>query len=207
MLKPRRNKLIYAFFAWYINRIIKTDFKEFKFNPIEFDQERAVLLLANHFSWWDGFLLFHLNRICFHKKFHVMITEENYRQVWFLKYLGGFSVKKNSRSSIETLAYAGQLLNDPQNLVLIFPQGKLHSHHVDRVDFQKGLSNLVNSSNKDFEYIFAAFFTDYFQYRNPSVRCYLQKHNGAEFDSLELIANAYNEHYQISKQKQSSITV
>lgn len=207
MLKPRRNKLIYTFFAWYINRIIKTDFKKFEFNTIEFDKERAVLLLANHFSWWDGFLLFQLNRICFRKKFHVMITEENYRQVWFLKFLGGFSVKKNSRSSIETLAYAGQLLNDPQNLVLIFPQGKLHSHYVDRVDFQKGLINLVNSSNKKFQYIFAAVFTDYFQHRKPSVMCYLQNYDGAEFNNFELITNAYNKHYQIAKQQQSDITV
>lgn len=66
-----------------------------------------------------------------------MITEENYKKVWFLKYLGSFSVKKNSRSAIETLEYAGKLLNEPDNLVLIFPQGKLYSGRVDKFSFKK----------------------------------------------------------------------
>lgn len=207
MLEPRRNKLIHQFFSWYINRIIKADFEELKFNRIEFDKDRSILLLANHFSWWDGFLLFQINRLYFRKKFHVMITEENYRKVWFLKYLGSFSVKKNSRSIIETLEYAGGLLNDPQNLVLVFPQGKLFSGHVDQIQFQKGLMNLINNSFKKFQYIFAASFADYFEHRKPVLTSYLQVWEGAEFTSLQLIKSAYNKHYESSRQKQSAIEV
>ncbi len=207
MLRPRQNKLIYNFFAWYINRIIKSDFKQFKFNKVEFDAGRSILLLANHFSWWDGFILFQLNRLCFGKKFHVMITEDNYRNVWFLKYLGGFSVNTKSRSMMETLEYAGKLLNDPQNLVLIFPQGKLYSNHVDDIDLQKGLMNLINMSSKKFQYFFAALFADYFEHRKPSVTCYLQEWEGAEFTSLQLIKSAYNKHYEASRQQQAVITV
>ena len=84
MLKPRQNKFIYAFFSWYINRIIRSDFRLFDFNKPDFNPEKSILLIANHFSWWDGFLLFQLNRIYFKKKFHVMVTEENYNKVKFL---------------------------------------------------------------------------------------------------------------------------
>ena len=136
-----------------------------------------------------------------------MITEENYRKVWFLKYLGSFSVKKNSRSAIETLEYAGKLLNDPENLLLIFPQGKLYSGHVDEVQFQKGLINLVNSSHRKFQYIFAASFVDYFEHRKPVMTCYLQDWGGAEFTSLQLIKSAFNKHYETSRQKQTAIQV
>jgi Acyltransferase len=207
MLKPRQNKLIYSFFAWYINRVIKSDFKRFKFNKIKFDKNRSVLLLANHFSWWDGFLMFQLNRLYFGKKFYVMITEDNHQKVWFLKYLGSFSVRKGSRSMIETLAYAGKLLNDPQNLVLIFPQGKLYSNHTGSVEFQKGLMNLISNSSGNFQCLFAALFVDYFAHRKPAVTCYLQEYKDAGPVNLESVQSAYNQHYQTSRQEQAGIAV
>lgn len=151
--------------------------------------------------------MFQINRLYFRKKFHVMITEENYEKVWFLKYLGCFSVKKNSRSIIETLEFAGCLLDDPDNLVLIFPQGMLHSGHTDEIYFQKGLMNMINSSKRRFQYIFASTFIDYFEHRKASVRCYLEGWEGAEFTSLQLIKSAYNKHYEASRQKQSEAGV
>jgi hypothetical protein len=133
-----------------------------------------------------------------------MVTEENYNKVWFLKYLGSFSVKKNSRSIIETLEYAGGLLDNEDNLVLIFPQGKLYSNHTDEIQFQKGLMNMINTSRRKFQYIFAASFVDYFEHRKASVTCYLQNWEGAEFTSLQLIKSAYNKHYESSRVKQSA---
>ena len=206
MLKPRQNKLIYAFFSWYINRIIQSDFRVFEFNKSDFDPGKSILLLANHFSWWDGFLIFQLNRIYFGKKFHVMVSEENYHKVKFLKYLGSFSVRKNSRSVIESLEFAGELLNNPSNLVLIFPQGKLYSNHVQQINFEKGLINLINSSGKKFQYLFVALFVDYFEHRKPSVYCYLQQWEGAEFTSLQLIKSNFNKHYETSRQQQADLT-
>lgn len=207
MLVPRRNKIIYSFFSWLISRLIRSDFQKFDFNNVSFDQNRAILILSNHLSWWDGFWIFQINRIHFKKRFHVMITEENYEKVWFLKYLGGFSVKKNSRSVIQTLEYAGRLLDDPQNLVLIFPQGKLYSGHTDQIQFQKGLMSMINISSKKFQYIFSSIFVDYFEHRKASVTCYLEGWEGAEFTSLQLIKSAYNKHYEASRQQQSSVTV
>ena len=136
-----------------------------------------------------------------------MVTEENYNKVSFLKYLGAFPVKRNSKSLIQSLEHAGKLLNDKDNLVLIFPQGKLHSNHVDEVAFEKGLINLINSSQKNFQYIFSATFIDYFEKRKPTVRCYLQTWEGAEFTSLQLIKSAYNKHYENSRQQQNRITL
>ncbi|HEX8378451.1 MAG TPA: 1-acyl-sn-glycerol-3-phosphate acyltransferase [Pedobacter sp.] len=201
------NSFVKKFFTWYIKGIIHRDFTSFTYNEILIDNSRSILLLANHFSWWDGFLMFELNRRVFKKKFHVMVTEENYRKVSFLKYLGAFPVKKNSKSLIQSLEYAGGLLNDSDNLVLIFPQGKLYSNHTDSIVFEKGLINLINSSKKNFQYLFAASFVDFFAKRKPSVTCYLQTWEGAEFTSLQLIKNAYNKHYETSRQQQSRITV
>lgn len=201
------NTLIVKFFSWYIKNAVSKDFSSFTFDKIEFNSTQSVLLLSNHFSWWDGFLMFRLNKLLFKKKFHVMVTEENYRKVSFLKYLGAFPIKKNSRSTIETLEYAGSLLNDPQNLVLIFPQGKLYSNHVDEIRFEKGLLNLINSSEKKFQYVFSATFVDYFEKRKPAITCYLSSWEDQEFTSLQLIKSAYNKHYEKSRQQQCRITV
>ena len=204
MLEPRQNKLIHSFFSWYISHIINSDFRKLEFNEVSFQKDKAILLLANHFSWWDGFVMFQINKLYFRKKFHVMITEENYKNVWFLKYLGSFSVKKNSRSIIETLEYAGRLLDDADNLVLIFPQGKLYSNHTKEIKFEKGLMNMINSSKRKFQYIFAATFVDYFEHRKATVNCYLHNWEGAEFTSLQLIKSAYNKHFEASRQIQSA---
>lgn len=207
MHPPRRNKLIYAFFCWYINRIIRSDFHRFEFNKTEIDPNRSILLLANHFSWWDGFLLIQLNRIFLKKRFNVMVNEESYIRHWFFKYLGSFSVKRKSRSMLETLEYAGSLLQDPENLVVIFPQGKLYSSHIDEVAFEKGLMNIINSSGKKFQYLFAVIFTDYFQNRKPSINCYLQTWEGAEFTSLQLIKSEFNKHFEASRKQQNQLSV
>lgn len=200
-------KFTIAFFRWYIKFIIRRDFASFSFNTIEVDNSRSILLLANHFSWWDGFLMFHLNQLVFKKNFHVMVTEENYKSVWFLKFLGAFPVKKNSKSVLESLQYAGKLLNDEKNLVLIFPQGKLYSNHVEEVAFERGLINLINSSNRKFQYLFASCFVDYFEKRKASITCYLEVWSGAEFISLQLIKSEYNKHYESSRRNHCRFTI
>lgn len=207
MYLPRQNKLVYAFFSWYIKRIIRSDFERFEYNPIELDPNRSILLLANHFSWWDGFFLFYLNRIFLRKRFYIMAIEENYKRLWFLKYLGAFSLRKNSRSVIETLEYAGKLLNDPNNVVVIFPQGKLHSSQTDEIHFEKGLINLINSSDKTFQYLFVVMLSDYFQHRKPTLTCYLQSWEGAEFTSLQLIKSEFNKHYTESRKQQNQLSI
>ena len=207
MIKPKSNKVIYAFFSWYIERIIKKDFSGFEHSKIEVDPSKAILLLSNHFSWWDGFLIFHLNKIYFKKKFHVMVLEDTAKKVGFLKYLGAFSIQKNTRSLVESLEYAGTLLDHPENLVLIFPQGQLQSLHSKSINFEKGVSRIVNASQKKFNYVFAVILTDYFDQRKPHLKIALQNWEAPEFTSLQTIKSAYNKHYEHSLNQQSEITV
>jgi hypothetical protein len=198
---------IATFFSWYIKAIIQKDFSAFSYTKVELDRSRSILLLSNHFSWWDGFLMFQLNKLYFKKNFHVMVSEDNYKKFSFLKYLGAFPIEKNSRNLIKSLEHAGNLLKDAENLVLIFPQGKLYSNHVEDIEFQKGLMKIVNLSPNKFQYLFAASFVDYFNKRKPSVFCYLQSWASPELPDLALIKDAYNKHYEASRRQQSRIKV
>lgn len=207
MIKPRSNQIIHQFFSWYISRIIKSDFDRFEYNSIEIAEDKAVLLLANHFSWWDGFLLFHLNKIYIKKNFHVMILQDTAEKVKFLKYLGAFSIQRNAKSLMESLQYAGELLDHPENLVLIFPQGELYSSHSTTIQFEKGLSRIIAASKKQFQYVFAAVLTDYFDRRKPSVKVYLEQWEAQEYNTLQVIKNAYNKHYERSIKQQTEVKV
>ena len=162
--------------------------------PVKSDE--AVLLLANHFSWWDGFLMFYLNRLSFKKKFHVLVTNEDYEQNWYLKYVGAFAAVNKGKDVVETLLYAGQLLDDPDNLVLVFPQGKLYSSYTDSIVFEKGVMQIINASRKKFQIIFSATLVDYFGKRKPQARTYLNSWEAEEYISLQLLKSEYNKHYE-----------
>jgi 1-acyl-sn-glycerol-3-phosphate acyltransferase len=205
MIYPKRNKLINWFFHNYILRIVNGNFREVKFERIEVDKNKSVLLLPNHFSWWDGFLMYHVNHKLLGKRFHVMVIEETVQKVSFFKYVGAFSVSKNSRDMINSLNYAAELLNDPQNLVLIFPQGKLNSNFVDAVNFEKGLSKIMQRATGRYQIILAATFIENLQYKKPTASVYLKAMS--EISSLDEAQKAYQQHYEIAKQQQNKITV
>lgn len=206
MYQPRKNTIIYKFFSWYIQFIINKDFAAFKFDDVELNKNSSVLVLANHFSWWDGFLIFYLNKKIFKRQFHVLVNAENYKKIGFLKYLGAFAAEHAGKDILETLKYAGKLLDNPDNLVLVFPQGKLHSNHLKNISFEKGVMQIINSSDKNFNLVFAATFVDYFAKRKASAYTYLQNWANEEYISLQLLKSAYNKHYDNSVVKQNQIT-
>lgn len=135
-----------------------------------------------------------------------MVLEESMQKISFLKYLGSFSVAKNSRQMMESLDYAAQLLNDPDNMVVIFPQGKLYSNLVDEVKFEKGLARIAAQAKAGFQYVLAATFAENFQYKKPTVYSYL-KVCQSETVVVDELQNTYQQHYKKSRQHQTTITV
>jgi hypothetical protein len=193
-----KNFTVFNVFSWYIRYIIKRGFSAYRFDEPVVNEEEAILLLANRFSWWDGFLMFQLNRLVFKKEFHVLVTDEDYRSHRFLRYMGAFAAENNGKDVVETLSYAGQLLNDPNNLVLLFPQGKMYPASVSSIVFEKGVMQVINASNKRFQIVFAANVIDY-STRKPQIQTYLKSWEAEEYVSLQLLKSEYNKHYQAVK--------
>jgi 1-acyl-sn-glycerol-3-phosphate acyltransferase len=206
MVYPKENRLIQWFFHHYILRIVKGNFTRVDFNAVEVDKGRSVLLLANHFSWWDGFLIYYLNHYLIKKKFHVMVIKETMQNVSFFKYMGAFSVTKNSREILASLDYAAQLLNNPDNLVLIFPQGKLYSNFTEHIVFEKGLTKIMQGAAGKFQTILAATFMETLQYKKPSANIYLKRDN-ENLTLFNKIEEAYQQHYNSSKLVQKDIVI
>jgi len=125
-----------------------------------------------------------------------------------LKYAGAFSVSKHSRSIIESINYAVELLNNHSNMVVMFPQGKLYSNFVEQIHFEKGVLKIIQKAKPDIQIVFAATFIQYFKHKKPTATVYLKQETvnyaGKSIDDLQ---QAYQQHYTASKQRQTEIDI
>ncbi len=191
---------------YYTRWIVSRHFHEIQFNEIPIDPDKSILLVANHFSFWDSLILYIVNCKLLKKKYHVMVREDTTLHLKYLKYGGAFSVRKRSKDIIESLDYAAELLQDPKNLVLIFPQGKLYSNFVNNINFEKGLMKVIEKADGKFQLLFATTFIQYFKHRKQSVTVYLKQEDYTG-KSFEEIKNAYQQHYDSTKLQQTEIVI
>ena len=168
------------------------------------DRKLPLLLVANHFSWWDGFIANYLNNSLFNRQFHIMMMEEQLEQRMFLNKAGVFSIKKNSRDVVDSLNYTKELLTNPQNMVAIYPQGEIQSLYHYPVQFEKGISSILGKLQpQNVQVIFLASLVDYFSHRKPSLTLALADYSTKQFSSIKDMEDAYNQHLKniIDQQK------
>ena len=98
------------------------------------------------------------------------------------------------------------LLDDPGNLVLIFPQGKLYPNFTEHIHFEKGIFRIIQQAKGNFQLVFAAAFIQYFKHPKQSVTVYLKteiiNHAGKTPYDLQ---NAYQQYFDESKRLQTEI--
>lgn len=203
MIYPRKNKLKRWILDTYIRRSINSNFHAVEVQTADIDRSKPVLLISNHFSYWDGLLLYNNNQQITGKQFHVMLLEETAKQQPMLLYGGAFSVEKGSRDVVTSINFAAGLLNDANNMVLIFPQGKLHSNFSDTIRFEKGVMKIIAQASQNYQLLMAATFIETFQHKKPVATIYLEKAIQTQFNTIEQLEALYQQHYTASKQKQT----
>ncbi|WP_337864864.1 lysophospholipid acyltransferase family protein [Ignavibacterium sp.] len=154
MIKAERNKIASFVFDIYLDRLLKKYFHDFilvnGFPSIRDD--KSLIVAPNHFSWWDGFFVYYSLRKLSQKKIYIMMLEEQLKRFWFFQKIGCFSVNPNNKQSgIVTMKYTLELLNYPDNCVVIFPQGEIESFDKNPLGYNKGIEFLAENSNRDFE--------------------------------------------------------
>lgn len=177
------------------------------FRPVRFigdaaDDGLPILMLSNHFSWWDGFIQYRLNRTCFRRRLHVMMLEEQLQKHPILNRCGCFSVRKHSRSVIETLDYCLELMRSPQNMLLIFPQGEIQSMHRNGLQFESGLDYLLKRIDCDYRILLNINLPDYGSGKKPYLNGYFCLLNGREYPRLETLEREADRFYAACKTRQ-----
>ncbi len=169
MLKSKNNKIVTRIFEWLTRFLIKRNFSGVNINGMFNDNGNSVLLIANHVSWWDGFWIMFLNLKVIKRRFHFMMLEEQLRKHWYFQYTGGYSIKKKSKSIIESINYTIELLNKPRNMVFMFPQGKINSIYNDNIEFEQSIERIIKNTQTDNQVIFMVNMIDYFSKSKPSL--------------------------------------
>lgn len=174
MIKAEHHPFHDYFFGAYLWAHMRLAFRHIRIHNNFTDNGNPILLIGNHFSWWDGFFARHVNLKLFKRQLHVMMDEEQLAKRMFLRRLGAFSIKKNSRSAIESLNYAISVLEDSRNLLVLFPQGQFQSLHQHPLTFEKGWFRIIHKSQPNIQIVFMAALTDYFSSPRPGLDIYLE---------------------------------
>ena len=174
MIKASHHPVVVSFFNRYVSHIMRKDFYEIHINGRWNSDRKGSLIIGNHISWWDGFWGLYLSNRFLHKRFHVMMLEEQLQQRLAFSRAGAFSMRPGSRSVVDSLDYASSLLNNPGNAVLIFPQGILNSLYNRTFTFEKGIDKILKQV-PDCQILFYAVFVEFFSQRKPSLFFYLSE--------------------------------
>lgn len=198
LLKAKHNFFIYPFFQYYTKRMIRKKFHTIIVEKRDIDISKPILLISNHISWWDGFWAMYINLTLFKKKFYFMMHEKQLLEYKFFNQTGGFSINNQYRHIIDSINYSSSILEDKNNLLVIYPQGEINSIYQSEFIFKRGIEKIIKE--KDISLLFSANLIDYFSNPKPSIFIYLEEYHGDY--NLRSIEKAYNDFYMCSTEKQ-----
>jgi 1-acyl-sn-glycerol-3-phosphate acyltransferase len=150
MLIARPWKGLQLVFSCFLQLLALFYFSSIHWPTLKPVNQRPVLILCNHQSWWDGVLLFILHQKIWKASFFAMMLFDELKKRKFLTLLGAFSIQKNHRSMFESISYASKLLRS-SNHVVVFPQGRLESPYKNHLSLGKGIQKLIELAPRETE--------------------------------------------------------
>ncbi|PRY91940.1 acyltransferase-like protein [Marinilabilia salmonicolor] len=176
MIKASHHPVYIWFFRHFTNFLVRLKFKKIFIEGDTAADNSPLLVINNHFSWWDGFFINYLNNKLWKKKFHVMMLEEELEKRRFLARGGAFSIRRNHSSTPASFIYAKKILeNSSNNLLLMYPQGKLQAQATRYLEFEPGVERLLQKTNPTVKMVVTLI--DYFGNPKPSLWLYIKNLN------------------------------
>ncbi|MFP4288559.1 MAG: 1-acyl-sn-glycerol-3-phosphate acyltransferase [Bacteroidales bacterium] len=203
MIQANHTSWFQNLFDIYLRYSFKRHFHTIQIEGNIRDKGLPMLLIANHISWWDGFWLLHTNKKKFHRKFHVMMLEEQLKKNRFLSRLGAFSIKRKTRSALDSIHYARQILTSTSNLLLLFPQGEIQSQYKFPFVFEQGWQKILKDIHHPIQIVMVCNVIDYFSHQKPTLFQYLYSPDQNTELTCATIEKMYNNFYQQSISQQA----
>lgn len=112
--------------------------------PQEFSQGGGVVLYSNHPSWWDPLIgIFLINRYFHRTRAYAPIDAAMLDQYKFFRHLGFYGVDRKSPSSIRKFIRVSRaILNQPDSIIWVTPQGKFADVRDRSAALEMGLTRL-----------------------------------------------------------------
>ena len=107
------------------------------------DRNVPAVMFGNHSCWWDPLVEFYFSHDMFGFDGYAMMEEKQLKRYGFFRWIGVFSVRRESaRDAVASLRYAGSLLDRPNRALWIYPQGVMLPNDVRPLGFQTGIGHL-----------------------------------------------------------------
>jgi 1-acyl-sn-glycerol-3-phosphate acyltransferase len=199
MIPARHTWFHVRFFRWYIPFRMRKHFSAIRVHdPVPDTSGKPLLVIGNHFSWWDGFFIFWLNERYFRKTYYVMMLEEQLRKNMILNKSGAFSIHRGSKEIMESIGYARSILEgkekgDENALLLMYPQGEIQSQHIRTFTFEKGLERITRGLEGRINILMVLALVDYFSSPKPELHFYFQRYPFAGELSVPDLESAFND--------------
>jgi len=181
---------------WFFRR----RFNKMKITPVDIKPNHSYILMCNHFGFLDGFFSYyiafkHIDKQQKLKGLYTMSVKKQMEKNWWLKYVGSFSVEPNAWSVKESIEYAAELLNEPGNILLFFPQAELESQHIRHIQFKNGINEIMTRVKGNCQLIWSSNVLEYYESTKPSANMTLLDcgtNRDFNFDTLKQNVNAHH---------------
>lgn len=145
---PKRSRLLISLFGYYTRRYIRRHFHAVRLdyaNRGSLAVDGPLIIYVNHPSWWDPLICLLVARHCFPERKHyapIDLAElERYR---FFSKLGFFGVQPDSRrGAVALLRMGGAILEQPDAVLWITPQGRFADPRERPLELRAGLARLA----------------------------------------------------------------
>ncbi len=163
MIEAQKSDFISAVYMRYIRWWLGRNFKEINIMPFEAKPGHSVLMLCNHFSWWESFLSNYVAVKSIKRRWFLMMQHDHALKYKYLRFMGMFSIITGARQSNSSLTYAAGLLNDDRNLVMLCPQGEIKSNHETHINVKDGVFKLIQQIQGPCQVVYNCTLIDYFE--------------------------------------------
>lgn len=175
MIRANHNKFVIKYSHYHTKILIYIFFGSVKYYGQYEEKELPILMISNHFSFYDGFIQILLNLKVFKRRFNFMMLEKELSKNMILTKIGASSINKGKQSNTASLDYAVEMLQDKENLFLFFPQGKIKSIYTREFTFEKGLlSYILENAKNDFQLVYNVNLINYGAKLRPDICVYYE---------------------------------
>lgn len=193
MIRANHSAFWVQFSKLYTKILINFFFRNVRFVGDYQENNKPILLLSNHFSFFDGFIQILLNDKVFKRQYNFMMLEKELKKNMILTKIGASSINKGHRSKVDSLKYAVEMLSAPQKLFLFFPEGRIKSVYTRNFVFEKGLLNyILEHKEKEFELVFNVNLLEYGPRIRPEITAYYETCTIQPDTTSEDIEKAFN---------------
>jgi hypothetical protein len=200
MIKAEHKKWAELIFDPYTNHLLRKNFNGFYVTGNMPDPEKypGLIITPNHFSWWDGFITYYLIKKFSTKKIYTMMLEDQLKRYWFFKKVGAYSINQTNPVSIaRTLEYTRNVLNDSNNIVVLYPQGEIQPLTSEDVIIKAGLKLVLGEKSGGKHVLPLALKIEYGNNRKPDI--------AASFGRIFTKDEIYNDYYAFINEFKTNI--